>query len=727
MSDADLNSPDPVVPAEKIAPLEDSALPEFRREVEAFAKLAQEAGLRFDAPPLVLPENPAPESLAEAMTFAFYKLVELKGPVLSLVWRVVTAFAMTSPALIPIREAGERIAADFDRGIGAGHGNGYHNAQHTAEVMLSSHVFALLERRLDHALFPEARLLLMLAALVHDWHHDGKLSESSPFHHENMALDAARPYLACLSAGQMARLELMVRATEAGTARQFVHAALQWHGNARSGVAPVVPEGMKPITAFLQPDHAVTCELASLLIDADGLPLFGLTPDYALLLTHRLRDEWETSIGHKDFVALLDKALAGRSFLSLAGGFFTPNIEAVVEGHAALLGEIAEDDILPAPSAEPGIDLSFLQETKAEAENIGKQADISLETVADLQATMKASGYFDNPPFTLTPRNADKLVPGLSREASQRVNLADESADSLVRLHTVSGPLLSAVVSQLLESIGLRVDDPVGRGITGIAREIDNGVGSGRLDDLPDGDRNLYHNSNHILDLVLLSDLIGQRATQRKATASSPLARGLVLLAALVCHWHHTGKGNRVDGTYRMFHLQDRAMSFAQPHIADMSKELRQSLDILVRCTDPREPYAFSRAVYSNHVGLGPRPEIPPGCEPLARLLGDPALCTLSARLNDVLYIPFVGLGSAYSARSMVQLGREIGQPIDFNFVRKNLIAPMLSRPPYPGETPLPELMVGRNRVASFTSAEAQAIFNPALQDLLVSEAKKSI
>ncbi len=90
-----------------------------------------------------------------------------------------------------------------------------------------------------------------------------------------------------------------------------------------------------------------------------------------------------------------------------------------------------------------------------------------------------------------------------------------------------------------------------------------------------------------------------------------------------------------------------------------------------------------------------------------------------------MLYIPFAGLGSAYSARSMVQLGREIGQVIDFNFVRKHLITPMLSRPLYPGEHPHPALLVSRTRVASFTSAEAQAIFNPAMQALLVAQARK--
>lgn len=740
-------------PAARVAPLAPEALPAFRADVDAFAQELQKAGMRFGSPPFILPETLTPTGLADALTFGFYKLADTKGPVLSLIWRIVTAFSMETGPLAPLRAAGERIAADFDRGLGVLARNAYHCPQHTLETLLTAHILALLERRRDHALFPEARLLLMLGALVHDWHHDGTSNGGVPFRLEDQALDAALPYLTGLSPLQRTRLALMVRATDTEGPHLFLREALRWHQTGRKGSPPPIPQNLDSLAPLLQPDHAVTAELAALLCDADILPLAGLTTDYATHKSRALQDERAQPVTQKEFVALLNTVLGHPrlpsdtrgilsfenpgtliSFFSPAGQFFAPNLPDVVTGHAALLIEMGEDvagepEETPEESAEESpaetVDLSVFAETQVDAADLGTPSPsvVTLESIARLRATLSAAGFFDDPPFTLAPRSAAKLLPGLKPSLTGRDSLAEQSADTLIRLHGVVGPILSALVAELYERIGLRVDDPVYRAAAGIAREIDEGIGAGTQDDLRDGDRNPYHNHQHILDLILLTDLLGLRATQRQATASSPLARGLILLAALTCHWHHTGKGNRVNGDYQIFYLQDRALAAAQPHLGDLSKELRQSLEILVRATDPRAPYIFSRKAYAFHVGLEPRPDVPAGCEPLVRLLGDPALCTLCARLNDVLYAPFVGLGGAFSARSLVQLGREIGQPVDFGFARKNLIAPLLSRPPYQGEQPPPALKVGPNRIASFTSAEAQAIFNPAMHALLVMEA----
>ncbi len=739
-------------PAVPVAPLAEEDLPAFRANVDAFAQSLQKAGVRFGDPPFILPDPLTPEKLADALTFSFYKLADAKGPAISLIWRIVTAFALGADQLSPIRSAGERVAADMDRGLGILPRNTYHGPQHTLETLLTAHVLALLERRRDHALFPEARLLLMLGALVHDWHHDGSVDNGGvPFRQEDLTLDAALPYLTALTPAQRTRLVLMIRATDTGAPHRFMREALYWHQSNRKGTPPSVPVGLEPLAPLLQPEHAITTDLAALLADANILPLIGLTTDYAALKSRALQDEWAQPVTQKEFVDLLNDRL-GRprqpadtrpplsfekrgvviGFASPAGQFFAPNLPDIVTGHATLLTEMGED--LPAPaSAEPdepeaSVDLSVFTEVQDESTHLGKPAPsgVTLESIARLRSTLGSAGFFDDPPFTLAPRSVSKLLPGVKPEAEPRINLAERSADTLIRLHGVVGPVMSALVAEMYERIGLRVDDPVYRAAAGIAHDIDEGLGAGTQDDVPGADRNPYHNHQHILDLILLTDLIGLRATQRKATASSPLARGLILLAALTCHWHHTGKGNRVDGEYRIFHLQDRALAAAQPHLGDMSKELRQSLEILVRVTDPRTPYAFSRKVYNFHVGLEPRPDVPGGCEPLVRLMGDPALCTLCARLNDVIYAPFVGLGKAFSARSLVQLGREIGQPLDFTFARQHLIMPMLSRPPYQGERPPSALRVGPNRFASFTSAEAQAVFNPAMHALLVSETKHS-
>lgn len=734
-----------------LAPLTPEQMAAFRTSVETFATEVVDAGVHFHAPPFSLPDKPTPENLAEALTFVFYKFAGLRGPRLSLAWRLVSAFATGKPDLALLKETGERIAADFDRGIGNTNDDGYHNAQHAFEVLCCAHTLALIKSRSGAPLSPENRLLLLIAALIHDWHHDGSPPNigkpANYFEQENRALAASEPYFSGLNADQITRLSLMVRTTDISGPHAFAMKVLDWHNHHLRGDGqddpppPTPPEGIAPIADLLSATEIETGEMAAMLRDANALPAVGLTPDYAAVCSQRLSEEWAQPVTHDEFMTFIEQALSRPyrstdkanlmpgaepdqviAFASTAGDFFTPNMSDVVEGHAALMEEMGTSR---QRSSDSTIDLSAFQEAR---DDMGGPAapTVTLEAIADLRASLASAGFFDAPPFTLTLRSVEKLIPGTPQDLLHRINLAEHTDDALQRLHTIGGPLVSAVIAHLFDTIGLRIDDPVYRAAAGIAREIDQGIGAGTVDDLPDGEVNPYHNRKHMLDIVLLSDLLGQRASQRAAPASSPLARGLLLLAALVCHWHHTGKGNRINGEYRTFYLQDRALECSRTHTAEMSKELRQSLEILVRSTDPRDAYNFSRAAYAFQVGLGARPEIPGGCESLTRLLGDPALCTLSARLNDILYVPFVGLGSAYSARSIVQLGREIGQVIDFNFVRTHLVAPMLSRPLYPGEHPHPALLVHRTKVASFTSAEAQAIFNPALQALLVAAARKA-
>lgn len=742
----------------KIAPLAPESLPAFREAVDSYGQQLAATGVSWGAPPFALNEEKDPQQQAEALTDFFYKLEKYDGPKLSLLWQKTASFAKDRRDLHPLYEAGERVAADFDRGLGEREGNSFHTRQHAAEVLLCAHQLLLIDQQQEQPLSSESRLLLLFCALIHDWHHDGAEHNGSYFRLEKKALEAARPYLLGVTPTQLLSIDLMVRTSDLSGPHLYARQALAYQRiAARSETrpsTPPAPQGMEILASMFRPDQATACELAAMLRDADMMPLVGLTADYAALCSSRLSDEWARPLSHADYMEALANAM-GRprtphdrplltaepedkviTFASRAASLFNTLLPEVLNGHARLMLEmgqeaVAEEGLIqeePPVEEEASIDLSVFDEQKTSAENeLPKPTTtFALEEVEKLRQLLKGSGYFDAPPFTLTVKGMDKLLGAKpASEMMQRISLAEQTADTLQRLHGVAGPLLSAVVCQLFETIGLRVDDAVYKAAAAIAREIDQGRGAGTLDDVPGGERNPYHNNFHILDMVLLCDILGQRATQRRAPASSPLARGLLILAALITHWHNTGRGNKVEGSYHYFYLQDRALMFAEPHLADMSKELKQSLSILVRSTDPREPYSFSRAAYAFHVGLGPRPDVPPVCESFTRLLGDPVLCTLVARLNDAVFVPFVGLGRAYSGRALVQLGREIGMPIDFNFARKSLIGPLLSRPPYQGEQPPAALLVGKNRVASFTSAEAQAIFNPALHALLLLEDKQ--
>ncbi len=63
-----------------------------------------------------------------------------------------------------------------------------------------------------------------------------------------------------------------------------------------------------------------------------------------------------------------------------------------------------------------------------------------------------------------------ELVAEAQRELLRRTSIAEETADTLIRLHSVPGPIFSAVTGQLLDTIGLRVDDAMYRAIANIAQ-----------------------------------------------------------------------------------------------------------------------------------------------------------------------------------------------------------------------------------------------------------------
>lgn len=319
---------------------------------------------------------------------------------------------------------------------------------------------------------------------------------------------------------------------------------------------------------------------------------------------------------------------------------------------------------------------------------------VSLEDIAAVRANLEQAGFFDAPPFTLTMKSMEKLVPGTAQDLMHRINLAEHTDEALQRLHVIPGPVLSAVIARLFDTsaCGLMIRFTAPPALRGkLTRALELG--------LPMICR--MARATPITITSILSTLCCCATCSVSGPPSALRPHQARWLAVCWCWLPLSVTGTipaRATGSTAnttCFTCKIVRSNFSRPHTGDLSKELRQSLEILVRTTDPRDAYSFSRAAYAFHVGLGAQADIP-RCESLARLLGDPALCTLAARLNDVLYIPFVGLGSAYSARSMVKLGREIGQVIDFNFVRKHLITPMLSRPLYPGEHPHPALLVSR-------------------------------
>jgi len=170
----------------------------------------------------------------------------------------------------PLLVAGTRIAADIDAGMGAGTGNPYHNTQHFCEVLLGALCLAHFK-----PLAPNERELLLFAALMHDFHHDGHIVKGVPFRLEKLALEAAAPYLsqAGVSGADRERLAAIVLATFVLTGVPFARACHRHHAHGEPRPELTPDSGALGLLA----DDARLALLAVLLTEADVLASVGLT------------------------------------------------------------------------------------------------------------------------------------------------------------------------------------------------------------------------------------------------------------------------------------------------------------------------------------------------------------------------------------------------------------------------------------------------------------------
>jgi hypothetical protein len=217
----------------------------------------------------------------------------------------------------PLVIAGEGIAADIDAGTGAGEGNPYHNCQHFCEVLLSALYLSLLA-----ALAPREQAQLLLAALVHDFHHDGRGNKDAPFRLEKLAIAAARPYLqaAGVTEDERARIAAIVMATEISVGVPFGRQCYRYFFE--GGNSPPANAGDLP--KMLAQDARLALQ-AVLLTEADVLPSVGLTVDYAELTQENLSREWGRSLNAADKLFFLENVF--QDFV--VGRFFSPNLEKI--------------------------------------------------------------------------------------------------------------------------------------------------------------------------------------------------------------------------------------------------------------------------------------------------------------------------------------------------------------------------------------------------------------
>jgi hypothetical protein len=269
----------------------------------------------LERPPFRVIEALGPQQVAAEMVACFDLFACLPD-------RAQRAFGLAMTAIgldprDPLCIAGQRIAADIDAGIGLGNMAGYHHAGHLCDVLLSSLYLACLVK-LDR----RHSALLVLAALIHDFHHDGTGNGSEPFRLEALAVRGASAYLesARVTGEEQALLAALVLATDFVAGCPFARACHAAHDSGQP--MPAVPEQAPELRKLLErPEFALQ---AMLLIEADILPSVGLTLEYAQRMQARLAAEWQRPLGPDDKLAFIDKALDN----VIVGTFFLPNMHA---------------------------------------------------------------------------------------------------------------------------------------------------------------------------------------------------------------------------------------------------------------------------------------------------------------------------------------------------------------------------------------------------------------
>lgn len=281
--------------------------------------MADRQPIALDGPPFVMNARLAPGEVAVVIERCFAQVAQWPD-------RVARCYTLLADVLgleadSPLRRAGAEIASDMDAGTGAGDALPYHNRQHFCEVMLAANYIGLLG-----GLTPGERGELLLAALIHDFGHDGRGDGDEPFRLERLALRLAQPYLA-RQAVPVATRERIAAAVLATEVRNGLQRARAWYRCHYLGEAP--PAGAEPVEAFaIFADQPRAALMAVALVEADAIASVGLSRRYARLQQQRLGREWGRTLGAQEQAHYLDSIFGE----FLVARFFAPNLAAIRRG-----------------------------------------------------------------------------------------------------------------------------------------------------------------------------------------------------------------------------------------------------------------------------------------------------------------------------------------------------------------------------------------------------------
>jgi hypothetical protein len=283
------------------------------------------------AAPFAVPPEATPELVGAQIVSCFRAVTKLRRPA-TRVFEGYLAVARMDPR-DPLLMAGATLAAEIDRVAAGRPPNAYHNSQHLCEVVLCS---LFLGRQAG--LSPPRLARVVVAALVHDFRHDGTTNGGEAFRLEQLAVNSARPFLvrASVEADEIERIAAIVLATEMTRGVPFARRCFRFLHQAGPN-----PEMLREATGDLSPLQRIatdptTAFEAVLVAEADLLPSIALTEEHSLLCQQRLaRENRHVAVGPAAKLAFLEQQAEG----FLVSGFFEPNFHRLLQTMRAALSE----------------------------------------------------------------------------------------------------------------------------------------------------------------------------------------------------------------------------------------------------------------------------------------------------------------------------------------------------------------------------------------------------
>lgn len=260
-----------------------------------------------------------PDSVANDMVSAF----EAVDVYADKVGRVFTTLMIRTgiTAGNPLMIAGQRLAAHIDAGGAGGHQHPYHHRRHLCEVMLGANFLARL-----HALSDPLVAEVILAALIHDYAHDGKPNGAVAFRLERQSVKLTEPVLASATvpAWQRQRLAALVLSTDVASGHKIALDCYRGHRSSAHAVGPTEAAMLAaaPELITLRNDPQVALQ-ALILCEADVLPSVGLTTAHAVKLQKDLAAEWGQPLDARDKLRFIDEWFRR----CVTSDFFKPNVQ----------------------------------------------------------------------------------------------------------------------------------------------------------------------------------------------------------------------------------------------------------------------------------------------------------------------------------------------------------------------------------------------------------------